>query len=74
MRKPEKSWLAKQWAGVDNRSVCSYLKSVYCILAYYIMCSHLCRYFKPLLTHSYPTLMDTLPNRCLSLGRVFTSR
>jgi len=50
MRKPEKSWLAKQWAGVDNR------------------------YFKPLLTHSYPTLMDTLPNRCLSLGRVFTSR
>ena len=31
-------------------------------------------FFKPLLTHSYPTLMDTMPNRCLSLARVFTSR
>ena len=38
------------------------------------MCSHLCRYFKPLLTHSYPTLMDTLPNKCLPLGRIFTSK
>jgi len=48
-RKPGKSWLAKQWAGLDTR------------------------FFKPLLTHSQPTLMDTLPNRCLSLARVFTS-
>ena len=31
-------------------------------------------YLKPLLTHSCPTLMDTLPNRFLSLARVFTSR
>ena len=73
MRKPEKSWLAKQWAGVDNRSVCSLLNL---LTAYFTICIllTLCRYFKPLLTHSYPTLMDTLPNRCLSLGRVFTSR
>ena len=28
---------------------------------------------KPLLTHSNPTLLDTLPNRCLPLGRIFTS-
>lgn len=48
--KPEKSWLAQQWAGVDTRL------------------------FKPLLTHANPTLMETLPNRCLPLGRVFTSK
>jgi len=49
-QKPEKSWLALQWAGIDRK------------------------FFKPLLTHSNPTLMDTLPNRCLPIGRVFTSR
>jgi len=48
--KPEKSWLARQWAGADTKL------------------------FKPLLTHSYPTLMDTLPNKCLPLGRIFTSK
>jgi len=48
--RPEKSWLALQWAGLDRR------------------------FFKPLLTHSSPTLMDTLPTRCLPLGRLFTSR
>ena len=32
------------------------------------------KYLKPLLTHSSPTLMDTLPNRFLSLARIFTSR
>ena len=50
--------------------------SIYWILCIPLKVTHLifCRYFKPLLTHSYPTLMDTLPNRCLSLGRVFTSR
>ena len=31
------------------------------------------RFFKPLLTHSNPTLLDTLPTRCLPLGRLFTS-
>lgn len=49
-QRPEKSWLALQWAGIDNK------------------------FFKPLLTHSNPTLMDTLPNRCLPIGRIFTSR
>merc|ERR1712106_94643 len=49
-QRPEKSWLALQWAGIDNKL------------------------FKPLLTHSNPTLMDTLPNRCLPIGRIFTSR
>jgi len=50
VNRPEKSWLAKQWAGVDNK------------------------FFKPLLTHSNPTLVDTLPNRCLPIGKMFTSR
>ena len=50
IQKPEKSWLARRWAGADSK------------------------FFKPLLTHSYPTLMDTLPNKCLPLGRVFTSK
>lgn len=50
IQRPEKSWLALQWAGVDNKL------------------------FKPLLTHSNPTLMDTLPNRCLPIARIFTSR
>ena len=49
-QKPEKSWLARRWAGADTK------------------------FFKPLLTHSYPTLMDTLPNKCLPLGRIFTSK
>jgi len=49
-QRPEKSWLALQWAGIDNKL------------------------FKPLLTHTNPTLMDTLPNRCLPIGRIFTSR
>jgi len=31
------------------------------------------KYFKPLLTHSNPTLLDTLPTRCLPIGRFFTS-
>ena len=48
--KPEKSWIAKQWAGLDER------------------------FFKPLLTHSYPTLLDTLPNRCMWFARLFTSK
>jgi len=48
--KPEKSWLAQQWAGVDTKI------------------------FKPLLTHASPTLLETLPNRCIGLARVFTSR
>jgi len=48
--KPEKSWLAQQWAGIDTKL------------------------FKPLLTHANPTLMETLPNRCLPIGRVFTSK
>jgi len=48
--RPEKSWLARQWAGVDSK------------------------FFKPLLTHTNPTLMETLPNRCLPVGRLFTSR
>ena len=48
--KPEKSWVAKQWAGLDER------------------------FFKPLLTHSYPTLLDTLPNRCMWFARLFTSK
>lgn len=48
--KPEKSWLAQQWAGIDAK------------------------FFKPLLTHASPSLMETMPNRCLPLGRVFTSR
>merc|ERR1719369_560126 len=49
-QRPEKSWLALHWAGLDKKI------------------------FKPLLTHSYPTLMDTLPNKCLPLGRIFTSK
>merc|ERR1719369_899088 len=49
-QRPEKSWLALHWAGLDKKI------------------------FKPLLTHSYPTLMDTLPNNCLSIGRIFTSK
>jgi len=48
--KPEKSWLAQQWAGIDTKI------------------------FKPLLTHASPTLLETLPNRCIGLARVFTSR
>ena len=32
------------------------------------------RIFKPLLTHASPTLLETLPNRCIGLARVFTSR
>jgi len=48
--KPEKSWLAQQWAGIDTKL------------------------FKPLLTHANPTLMETLPNQCLPMGRVFTSK
>lgn len=31
------------------------------------------KFFKPLLTHSNPTLLDTLPTRCLPIGRLFTS-
>lgn len=50
VNRPEKSWMARQWAGLDTKI------------------------FKPLLTHSNPTLMDTLPNRCLPIGRLFTSR
>jgi len=50
VNRPEKSWLALQWASVDSKL------------------------FKPLLTHSNPTLMDTLPTRCLSISRIFTSR
>jgi len=50
VNRPEKSWLAKQWSGVDNK------------------------FFKPLLTHSNPTLVDTLPNRCMPIGKMFTSR
>merc|ERR1719427_427139 len=49
-QKPEKSWLALQWAGLDKKI------------------------FKPLLTHSNPTLMETLPSKCMSIGRIFTSR
>ena len=47
--KPDKSWVAKKWSGMDRR------------------------FFKPLLTHSHPTLLDTLPTRCLGLGRILTS-
>jgi len=49
-QRPEKSWLARQWAGVDASL------------------------FKPLLTHSSPTLLETLPNRCLPLSRLLTSK
>jgi len=50
VQRPEKSWLARQWAGVDASL------------------------FKPLLTHSSPTLMETLPSRCNPLARMFTSK
>lgn len=32
------------------------------------------RYLKPLLTHSNPTLMETLPGNCLGLSRLLTSQ
>ena len=31
------------------------------------------KFLKPLLTHCNPTLLDTMPTRCLPLGRIFTS-
>ena len=39
----------------------------------YIQLSLFPRYLKPLLTHSNPTLMETMPGGCLSLARLLTS-
>ena len=66
--KPEKSWLAQQWAGVDTKWVSPQNPPR---TQWYVWKS---RIFKPLLTHASPTLLETLPNRCIGLARVFTSR
>jgi sodium/hydrogen exchanger-like protein 6/7 len=42
-----------------------------CLAKYWSIFDH--RYMKPLLTHTNPTLMDTLPVCCLPLGRLLTS-